>query len=111
MDCIFCKIAAGQIPAKLIAQDEQVIAFPDVNPQGPVHALIIPRQHVDSLKSVADFALLGRMHAMAVEVAKKTGVHDSGFRTLINTGRDANQTVLHLHLHVIGGRAMGWPPG
>ena len=110
-DCIFCKIAAGQVPVKLVAQDDALLAFPDIDPQAPVHALIIPRRHVESLKTVDDFALVSRMHQMALQVAKQAGIYDSGFRTLINTGLNGVQTVLHLHLHLLGGRAMRWPPG
>ncbi|HUJ24678.1 MAG TPA: HIT domain-containing protein [Myxococcales bacterium] len=111
MDCIFCKIAAGRVPVKLLAQDDQLLAFPDIDPQAPVHALIIPRRHVESLKTVDDFALLGRMHQMALHISKQAGIYDSGFRTVINTGLNGVQTVLHLHLHLLGGRAMRWPPG
>lgn len=110
-DCIFCKIASGEMPAKLLAQDDALVAFPDIDPQAPVHALVVPRQHVESLRAVEDFALLARMHQMAVQVAKQAGIHDTGFRTVINTGKNANQTVPHLHLHVLGGRVMRWPPG
>jgi histidine triad (HIT) family protein len=111
MDCIFCKIAAGQIPSKKLVENDEFFSFSDINPQAPVHALIVPKRHVESLAAVDDFALLGRMHEFALRVAKQVGVLGSGFRTVINTGRDGNQTVPHLHLHILGGRAMGWPPG
>jgi histidine triad (HIT) family protein len=110
-ECIFCKIAQGKIPAKRLAEDEQVLAFPDTDPQAPVHVLVIPKQHVPSLQDVADWSLVGRMHALALRVARDQGIADSGFRVLINTGPDGVQTVGHLHLHLLGGRTMRWPPG
>jgi histidine triad (HIT) family protein len=110
-DCIFCKIAKGMIPAKRLAEDGELLAFPDVDPQAPVHVLIIPKQHVASLHDVKDWGLLGRMHAFALRVARDHGIADSGFRVLINTGPDGVQTVGHVHLHLLGGRTMRWPPG
>lgn len=110
-DCIFCKIAAGKIPAKKIAETDELIAFPDIEPQAPVHALIIPRRHVESLATLDDFSLVARMHELAIRVARETGIYPTGFRTLINTGLNGVQTVLHLHLHLLGGRVMRWPPG
>jgi histidine triad (HIT) family protein len=110
-DCIFCKIAQGKIPAKRLADDGELIAFPDIQAQAPVHLLVIPREHVTSLNEVADFGMVGRMHAMAVRLAREQGVGESGFRVLINTGPDGVQTVGHLHLHLLGGRVMRWPPG
>ena len=111
MDCIFCKIAAGQIPAKLVAQNDELMAFPDIDPQAPVHVLIIPRKHIESLATLDDFSLVGRMHQFALQISKQQGIHDGGFRTLINTGLNGVQTVLHLHMHLLGGRVMRWPPG
>ena len=112
-DCIFCKIAAGQIRVERLAEDGELLAFPDIQPMAPVHALVIPKKHVVSLAEPGDerWPLVGRMHRMAVEVARKKGIGESGFRTLINTGPDGVQTVFHLHLHLLGGRAMKWPPG
>ncbi len=104
MDCVFCKIVAGQIPAKKVHEDEELIAFHDIHPWAPVHVLIIPRQHIESLAHVTPGhdALLGRMLGLAPRLMKELGV-DNGFRTLINTGKDGLQEVPHLHMHVIGG--------
>lgn len=112
-DCIFCKIAQGQIPVQKLAEDEHGLAFPDLNPQAPTHALVIPKKHLASLAEVgdADWPLVGALHALAVKVAKAKGLAPGGFRTVTNTGPDAGQTVFHLHLHLLGGRAMTWPPG
>jgi histidine triad (HIT) family protein len=112
MDCIFCKIAAGKIPAALVYQDDQVVAFRDRAAQAPVHFLVIPREHLPSLAHTAHdhTALLGHMLAVAADLAGKEGL-TGGFRTVINTGADGGQTVDHLHVHVLGGRAMTWPPG
>ena len=109
-DCLFCKIAAGAIPVTKLAENEHALAFPDINPQAPVHALVIPKAHFASLAD-ADPATVGAVHALAVEVARLKGVAGSGYRTVINSGADAGQTVFHLHLHLLGGRSMGWPPG
>ena len=110
-ECIFCKIAQGKIPVKRLAEDEELLAFPDIEPQAPVHVLVIPKKHVPSLLDVKDWSLLGRMHAFALRVARDQGIADSGFRVLINTGPDGVQTVGHIHLHLLGGRTMRWPPG
>ena len=110
-DCLFCKIVRGEIPARLLASNEHAIAFPDLRPVAPSHALVIPRAHFDSLAEVNDFAVLGAMHALAVQVAREAGLDQTGFRTVINTGPHGGQTVFHLHLHVLGGRPMTWPPG
>lgn len=110
-DCLFCRIVAGEIPAKIITQDEHCVAFRDINPQAPLHALVIPRQHVASLNEVGDAALIGRMHALAVRIARSERVAETGYRTVINTNADAGQTVFHVHLHLLGGRRFGWPPG
>jgi len=110
-ECIFCKIAQGRIPAGRLAEDEELLAFPDIEPQAPVHVLVIPKKHVASLLEVKDWSLLGRMHSFALRVARDQGVADSGFRVLINTGPDGVQTVGHVHLHLLGGRTMRWPPG
>jgi histidine triad (HIT) family protein len=112
MDCIFCKIAAGTIPAKLLFQDDDVIAFADIHPQAPVHVLIVPRRHIVSLAQAAksDDALLARLYGTVAALARTLKL-DDGYRTVINTGADGGQTVDHLHIHLLGGRAMGWPPG
>ena len=112
-DCLFCKIVAGQIPVQRVAEDEHALAFPDINPQAPTHLLVVPKKHIASLNDVqdADWPIIGRVHALAVEAARKVGLAASGFRTVINTGADANQVVMHVHVHVLGGRVLGWPPG
>ncbi len=112
MDCIFCKIAAGDIPVTLLYQDERVVAFRDIASQAPVHFLVVPREHLPSLAHAGHghVPLLGHVLAVAAELAAKEGL-SGGFRTVINTGADGGQTVDHLHVHVLGGRAMTWPPG
>ncbi len=112
MACLFCKIVAGEIPAKKVFEDDRVYAFRDINPQAPTHILIVPRKHIDSLAETAaeDQETLGYLHLVAARVAKSEGLLQ-GFRTVINTGRDGGQTVDHLHVHLLGGRGMMWPPG
>ena len=112
-DCIFCKIVAGEIPAAKVYEDERAVAFGDINPQAPTHALVIPRAHVASLSdaSESDEALLGHLLHVAARVAREAGHADSGFRTVINTGAGAGQSVFHVHVHVLGGRRLTWPPG
>ena len=112
-DCIFCKIVAGQIPAAKIFEDDRALAFRDINPQAPTHALVIPRAHIASLAdaSEADEALLGHLLLVAARVAREEGLGEAGYRTVINTGAGAGQTVFHVHVHVLGGRALTWPPG
>ena len=111
-DCLFCKIVAEIIPVKRLHEDEQSIAFADINPQAPTHVLIIPKRHIGSLAEAAgeDTALLGHLMAVATEVARSSGL-GAGYRVVANTGDDAGQTVHHLHLHLLGGRHMSWPPG
>ena len=111
--CLFCGIAAGSIRSKVIYQDDQAVAFEDINPQAPVHVLIIPRKHVSSIGETdsAESALLGHLLLTGAKIAKEKGLTTSGYRILTNTGPDAGQSVFHLHLHVLGGRPMGWPPG
>ena len=111
-DCLFCKIAAGTIPVKQLHEDELVLAFPDINPQAPVHVLLIPKQHLTSHAhaTASDTAMLGRLLAAAGEVAQAQGL-GNGYRLVINTGPDGGQTVEHLHVHLLGGRHLGWPPG
>jgi histidine triad (HIT) family protein len=110
-DCLFCKIVAKTIPAKLVAENASCVAFRDINPQAPTHILVIPRYHVASLNEAKDAALVGEMHLMAAEIAKAEGLAERGYRTVINTNGDAGQTVFHVHLHLLGGRRMSWPPG
>ena len=110
-NCLFCRIIAKEIPATIISENEHCVAFRDINPQAPVHILVIPRQHTASLNEARDAHLLGQMQLMAAELAKSEGLAERGYRTVINTNADAGQTVFHIHLHLLGGRAMGWPPG
>jgi histidine triad (HIT) family protein len=111
--CIFCRIVAGEIPAKLVHEDEDTIAFRDINPQAPTHVLVIPRKHIASINDLteSDGGLIGRMHVAAKKIAHDEGVSELGYRLVTNTGAAAGQTVHHIHLHVLGGRSMGWPPG
>lgn len=110
-DCLFCRMVRKEIPVQLVAEDEHSIAFRDINPQAPLHVLVIPRDHVASLDQASDAATIGRLALMAAEIARKEGVSASGYRTVINTNSAAGQTVFHLHLHLLGGRSMHWPPG
>jgi len=112
MDCLFCKIAAGAIPVKRLYEDDHVLAFPDINPQAPVHILLIPKKHLASLAhaSPEDATMLGQLIAAAGEVARAQKLAN-GYRLVINTGPDGGQTVDHLHVHLLGGRHMTWPPG
>lgn len=112
-DCIFCQVVAGEIAADIIYTDDRAVAFRDINPQAPVHALVIPREHLDSLDdaSARDEATLGHLLRVAARVANEQGLSESGYRTVINTGAGAGQSVFHLHLHVVGGRPLNWPPG
>ncbi len=110
-DCLFCRIVGGEIPAKLVAQNEHCVAFRDINPQAPTHVLVIPRQHIPSLNEATDAAAIGQLSLMAAEIARSEGLAERGYRTVVNTNADAGQTVFHVHLHLIGGRKLGWPPG
>lgn len=112
-DCLFCRIGSGEIKADIVYQDVQSLAFRDINPQAPVHFLVIPRAHVISLDDAAklDDATLGHLMNVAARVARELGLDQDGYRTVINTGAGAGQSVFHLHLHVLGGRKMSWPPG
>ncbi len=112
-DCLFCKMAAGEIQPDVVYEDEQVLAFRDINPQAPVHVLVIPREHIATLNDLEErhAELVGRLYLAAREVARREGIAERGYRTLMNCNADAGQTVFHLHLHVLGGRPMGWPPG
>jgi histidine triad (HIT) family protein len=110
-NCIFCRIAKGEIPAAVVASNDRCVAFRDLAPKAPVHCLVIPRKHVASLNGASDSALLGDLLTMAAHVAAQEKVAESGYRVVINTNGDGGQTVFHLHLHVLGGRPMEWPPG
>ncbi len=111
--CIFCKIASGALGTAFVHEDDAVVAFEDLNPQAPLHVLIIPREHVVSLSSATDAhdALLSRLLMVAAKVAGERGIAESGYRTVINTGPDGGQSVFHLHVHLLGGRPLAWPPG
>ena len=111
--CLFCKIVAGEIPAAIVYQDDRTVAFRDINPQAPTHVLVIPRTHIASLSDAKpeDEAVLGRLLLTAARVAQGEGLVEGGYRTVVNTGAGAGQSVFHLHLHVIGGRPLAWPPG
>lgn len=114
MDCLFCKIAAGEIPAQVVYQDEQVLAFKDIAPAAPVHVLIIPKKHIESLLDMqsGDAQLAGHILTKVVPMlAKQLGLDENGFRLVANTKDDGGQTVLHLHFHLLGGRSLNWPPG
>lgn len=112
-DCIFCRIIAGEIPCQRILETETVLAFHDLNPQAPLHALVIPRKHIATLDAAtaADQAILGDLLLAGAEVARRLGHAENGYRSVINCHRDAGQTVFHVHLHVLAGRTLSWPPG
>jgi histidine triad (HIT) family protein len=109
--CLFCKIIAREIPASIVAEDEHCLAFRDINPQAPLHVLVVPKEHVASLNQVTDPMLVGRVLMFARDLAAAQGVAEGGYRVVLNTNADGGQTVFHLHAHVLGGRATGWPPG
>ena len=113
IDCLFCKILKGEIPATIIYEDERMIAFKDINPQAPLHALIVPKRHIASLNDLVreDDALVGEMIRRAAAIAGQHGYADRGFRTVFNTNAEAGQTVFHIHLHLLAGRGLSWPPG
>ena len=112
-DCLFCKIVSGDIPGSIVYRDEHLVAFKDINPQAPMHVLIVPRRHIATLNDLApeDDALVGEMVRRAGAIAQEHGYADRGYRTVFNCNAEAGQTVFHIHLHVLGGRAMTWPPG
>ena len=110
-DCLFCKIAGGEIPATIVKRDGRLLAFRDINPQAPTHVLIIPTQHVSSLNDARDAGLLGEMLVFAGDLAREAGIAERGYRVVVNTNPDGGQTVFHLHAHLLGGRRMTWPPG
>lgn len=109
-NCIFCKIIAGEIPSKCVYEDEKVFAFYDIEPQAPVHVLIVPKRHFANILE-ADGETIAKMHAAAAQLANRLGIAEKGFRLVINTGEDGQQSVKHLHMHLLGGRSMQWPPG
>ncbi|HHM04902.1 MAG TPA: histidine triad nucleotide-binding protein [Gammaproteobacteria bacterium] len=112
-DCLFCKMVAGEIKPDVVYEDDDVLAFKDINPQAPVHVLVVPKQHIATLNDLKleHGPLVGRLYLAAKRVAEEQGIATEGYRTLINCNEAAGQTVFHLHLHVLGGRRMGWPPG
>ena len=112
-ECLFCKIINREINATIVYEDERIVAFNDINPQGPTHVLVVPRRHIASLNELApdDDPIVGEMVRRGAAIAKQRGISAGGFRTVFNTNHDAGQTVFHIHLHVIGGRTLHWPPG
>lgn len=110
-DCIFCKIVAGEIPATVVQRTDRLLAFRDVGPQAPVHILVIPTEHIASLAAVQDGRLLGDMLMLARDIAAEEKIAADGYRVVLNTNRNGGQTVFHLHLHLLGGRRLTWPPG
>lgn len=112
-DCIFCRIATGEIPATTLYDDGEILAFRDINPEAPVHVLLIPHRHIATLNDLAaaDATLIGRLYLASKQVAAELGVAESGYRTVINCNRDAGQIVFHIHMHLLAGRELGWPPG
>jgi histidine triad (HIT) family protein len=112
-DCLFCKIIDGQIPGNIVFQDDQLVAFKDINPQAPLHVLVVPRRHIASLNDLApaDDVLVGSLFRAAAALAREHGYAERGYRTVFNTNREAGQTVSHIHLHLLAGRPLTWPPG
>ena len=112
-DCIFCKIASGAIPSKKVYEDDQLIAFHDIAPQAPVHVLVVPKKHISGVNELAaeDAALLGHVFFVIQQLVRELKIDESGYRVVVNSGRDGSQSVPHLHFHVLGGRPLAWPPG
>jgi histidine triad (HIT) family protein len=112
-DCLFCKIVKGDVPGAIVHQDDDLVAFKDINPQAPMHVLIVPRRHVATLNDLApaDDALVGSMARLAAKLARDKGYDERGYRTVFNCNADAGQTVFHIHMHVLAGRGFAWPPG
>jgi histidine triad (HIT) family protein len=112
-DCLFCKIIAGHVPTAMAFQDDRLVAIRDINPQAPLHVLIIPRKHIATLNDLSpeDDALVGSMFRRAAALAKENGYHERGYRTVFNANREAGQSVFHIHLHLLAGRPLTWPPG
>ena len=113
MDCLFCRIVQREIPATIVYEDDRVLAFNDIDPKAPTHVLLIPKRHIESLNDLQpdDDQLVGELTRRAAALAKERGVSAGGFRTVFNTNRDAGQSVFHIHLHLLGGRRLAWPPG
>ena len=113
MSCLFCRIIAGERPARIVYEDERMVAIEDINPQAPMHVLVIPRRHIATVNDLteADAGLAGAMVVRAAAIARDRGYADRGYRALFNCNREAGQSVFHIHLHVLGGRRLGWPPG
>jgi histidine triad (HIT) family protein len=113
MDCLFCKIITREIPASIVYEDDRVVAFNDINPQGPTHVLVVPKKHIATLNDLtpADDGIVGEVVRRAAAIAAERGIAAGGYRTVFNTNREAGQTVFHIHLHLIGGRSLAWPPG
>jgi histidine triad (HIT) family protein len=109
--CLFCRIVRGEIPARIVREDAHTLAFRDIDPKAPTHVLVVPREHVEDLNAASDPELLGRLVLAARDIAAAEGISESGYRTVFNCGADAGQTVFHVHLHLLGGRALRWPPG
>jgi histidine triad (HIT) family protein len=112
-DCLFCKIVSREIPGSIVYEDDRVLAFNDINPQAPTHVLVVPKRHIPSLNELGpgDDQIVGELARRAAAIAKERGIAAGGYRTVFNTNRDAGQTVFHIHLHLLGGRSMQWPPG
>jgi histidine triad (HIT) family protein len=113
MSCLFCRIIAGEIPSSKVFEDAELFAFNDINPQAPLHVLVVPKKHIATTNDLAteDEALVGKMVRRAAAIAAENGYADRGYRTVLNCNREAGQTVFHIHLHVLAGRALEWPPG
>ena len=112
-DCLFCKIINREIPASIVYEDDEILAFNDIGPQAPTHVLVVPKKHIATLNELQDVdaLLIGMLVQRAATIAKERGIDAGGYRTVFNTNRDAGQSVLHIHLHLLGGRSLGWPPG
>ena len=112
-DCLFCKIISREIPGSIVYEDDRVLAFNDINPQAPTHVLVVPKRHIASLNDLGpeDDQIVGEIVRRAAAIARDRGISTGGFRAVFNTNRDAGQTVFHIHLHLVGGRGLGWPPG
>jgi histidine triad (HIT) family protein len=113
MSCLFCRIVAREIPASIVYEDDRLLAFNDLNPQASTHVLVVPKRHIASLNDLSadDDQIVGEVVRRAAAIAKDRGISEKGYRTVFNTNREAGQTVFHIHLHLLGGRAMTWPPG
>jgi len=112
VDCLFCRLLRGEVPSRKVYEDDHVFAFEDLNPQGPTHVLVIPKKHITGLKEATheDVEIIGRCHVAAAHIARERGIED-GYRTVVNVGPRSGQSVFHLHVHLIGGRVLKWPPG